>query len=116
MRARFCAMTGAVILILLRWLYKIAVEHVDILTIDYQKAGTDAAIFILAVMIVYTLIGTIIYTNEYARSQERLKAYTRLLNILDHTRRQSDLDDPEEDLNLYYEAETASKRDSHSLI
>ncbi|MDR3239669.1 MAG: hypothetical protein LBT44_06230 [Clostridiales bacterium] len=112
---RFCAIIGAIILIFLYWLHQIVVKNVNILTIDFKQAGTDAAFFVLAVMMLYTLIGTVIAAGQYAKSQERLKAYVRLLNILDHAR-QSDLEDTEEDFDLHYEADTRSARDNHSLI
>jgi hypothetical protein len=115
MWTRLCAFLGAVIILLIFWLNELLVKKVELLTIDYFKAGKQAAVFILAVMAVYTLIGTVVSARQYAKGQNRLRNYVRLLALLDHMRTTTQ-DILEEESGLYYEGDIASKRSDSSLV
>ncbi|MDR2650605.1 MAG: hypothetical protein LBB94_12960 [Clostridiales bacterium] len=121
MWTRLCAAAGAVIILAVYWMYQIFALNKSFLELDYQKAGVDAAVFILVVMAVYTVIGTIRETAVYAKSQKRLKNYMRMLYMLDRIR------EPEsghtaiavhtkEESNLYYGADIAGKRNNNTVI
>ena len=121
MWTRLCTFIGAGIILTVYWIYQIFVLKNNFLEIDYKEAGTNAAIFILSIMAIYTIIGTIRETAQYAKSQRRLKNYMKMLYMLDR------LHDPEpshdtiavntkEDFNLYYGADIADKRNNNTVI
>ncbi|MDR1537513.1 MAG: hypothetical protein LBU32_05870 [Clostridiales bacterium] len=114
MWTRLCAFLGSMIALLIYWLNELLVKQVDILSIDFRKAGIDAAVFILIVMAAYTLIGTITAARQYAKCQTRLKNYVRLLVMVDKIR--PPREQFEEETNLYYEGDIASTRSDSSLI
>jgi len=125
MWTRLCASIGALIILAVYWMYQIFTLKQSFLEIDYKSAGTDAAVFILAVMTLYTIIGTIRETAQYAKGQRRLKNYMRMLYMLDRTREQKP--EPEskydtiavntkEESSLYYGADIAGKRNDNTVI
>ncbi|MDR1558291.1 MAG: hypothetical protein LBS84_01100 [Clostridiales bacterium] len=121
MWTRLCAAAGAVIILAVYWMYQLFALKRNFLEIDYQRACIDAGVFILAVMAIYTIIGTIRETAVYAKGQKRLKNYMRMLYALDRVR------EPEtghntvtvhtkEESNLYYGADIASKRNNNTVV
>jgi hypothetical protein len=119
MWTRLCASFGALIILTVYWAYQIFSLDQSFLEIDYLNAGTDAAIFILAVMALYTVIGTIRETACYAKSQRRLKNYMRTLYMLDRVR------EPEshtravktkEESNLYHGTNIASEGNNSTVL
>lgn len=93
---RFCAAVGAVILLAFDWLWKIFVKEIDLSLLNYRQELLDAVFFIVAVMILYTLIGTVKATVEYNRSQKRLQKYFYVLNKLDRLQLEDSDHDQEE--------------------
>ena len=123
MWTRLCASIGAIIILAVYWIYQIFALNKNFLEIDYRQAGINAAFFVLAVMAVYTVIGTVRETAGYAKSQRRLKNYMRMLYMLDRIRQT----EPEpsqdtitvntkEESNLYYGADIAGKRNNNSVL
>jgi hypothetical protein len=74
---------GAAFIVVVRWLQVIVTQGLDALMQSLQQNITDAVMFILAVMAVYTVIGTIQSTRQYYLAQKRLQRYYGLLRILD---------------------------------
>lgn len=101
---RLCVFFGCVIVILFYWLHKIFVEGVDVFTLNYKDVGINMALFILAVMAFYTLIGTAKATMEYAVSQKRLRKYEKMLTQLDRLEQRAS-QNTEEASDLYYGAD-----------
>jgi hypothetical protein len=119
MWTRLSASLGAVFIIIIYWIYQLFVVKVNYLDIDYKKAGINAAVFILVTMAVYTVIGTILEARQYSIGQKRLKAYMRMLALLDRMRGNAPdkyKEEPKEESNLYYGADIAGKRNDNSLI
>lgn len=84
---RFFALLGAAILLGLYYVYRIFILEADIFQLDYMQELTNAGTFIVAVLAIYTIIGTILATIEYYLSQKRLKEYFALIRKLDkHTK------------------------------
>jgi hypothetical protein len=120
MWTRFYACIGAVIVMLIYWAYRIFALEYSVFEIDYAAAGRQAAIVILIVMAVYTIIGTMRETREFAKGQRRLKNYMKMLYILDRMR------EPEpsptiavktkEDSNLYYGTNITNKGNDNTII
>jgi hypothetical protein len=108
---------GAAFIVIVRWLQVIVTQGLDALMQNLQQNITDAVMFILAVMAVYTVIGTIQSTRQYYLAQKRLQRYYGLLRILDRieeraARRQQDYarDESEEGLENRYGANSRRKR------
>ncbi len=74
---------GSAFIVIIYWLQVIVTQGLDVLTSDLQGNITDAVMFVLAVLAVYTVIGTIQGTRQYYLAQKRLQRYYGLLRILD---------------------------------
>ena len=121
MWTRICASIGAAIVLSVYWIYQIFALNKSFLDIDYRQAGINAAVFILAVMAFYTVIGTIRETAQYAKCQRRLKNYMRMLYMLDRIREPESSQDiiavnTKEESTLYYGADIASKRENNTVL
>ena len=77
---RFYAFIGSVIVVFFYLLYRILIEQTDVFAMDYRKEITDVAIFIIAVLVLYTLIGSLQAAVSYRASQKRIRAYLDVLN------------------------------------
>lgn len=82
MWTRFAVITGSVIVIFFHMLHRIFNESVDVLTLDYPAELKRMGLFILAVAVVYTVIGSFKSYYDYRQSQNRIKEYTRSLQKL----------------------------------
>ena len=120
MWTRLCASIGAAIILAVYWIYQIFALNKSFLEIDYKQAGITAATFVLAVMAVYTILGTIRETAQYAKGQRRLKNYMRMLYMLDRIREPEPIQDTiantKEESTLYYGADIAGKRNNNTVI
>lgn len=118
---------GSLILLAIYWLRVIFIDGTDIFAIDLQKPVTDSILFVLTVMAVYSLIGTIQGTRQYYLQQKRLDRYSSLLyqleRINERVRQQAESDMDEstsrrprsagKGADLYYGADIGRKRDRH---
>ena len=121
MWTRLCASIGAVIILIVYWLYQLYALNQNFLDIDYKQAGINAAVFVLAVMAIYTVIGTVRETAQYAKSQRRLKNYMRMLYMLDRIKEPEPSQNiitvnTKEESGLYYGADIAGKRDNNTVV
>jgi len=64
---------GGMIILLIYWLRVIFLDGVDVFELYIQHHVTESILFILAIMAVYSLIGTIQGTREYYLVQKRLE-------------------------------------------
>ena len=101
MWTRLSVSIGAVVMLGLYWLYQIFVYGIDIHELDIQQSVTDSVLFLLAIMALYTFIGTIQGTHQYHRVRKRMERYMSMLNQLEYINNP----DPEEegDTDLVYE-------------
>ena len=76
---------GAVVILVFYWFRNVYIEEVPILELNIQQHIIEAVLFILAVMAVYTVIGTIQGTREYYLVEKRLKRYAKLVRFLERT-------------------------------
>ena len=74
---------GSVILLSLYWLRAIFVEEVDVFELDLQQHLMESVLAVLAVLAVYSLIGTIQGTRKYYLMQKRLTRYQALVRHLE---------------------------------
>jgi len=80
-RTRFFACCGTIILVLFYVMYRIFVEQADIFALDYVKELTGIAVFVAAVLVFYTLVGSLRAAVAFRASQKRIGAYLDVLDI-----------------------------------
>ena len=110
MWTRFYVLAGCIMIIGIYALRLIVVEGYDLLDFDYFGQLMNIGIFVLTMLVVYTLIGTKIYVSEYNRANHRLGNYLELIKLLnDMSGTQpvpviSDIEqeEPERGADLYY--------------
>ena len=74
---------GSIIILGVYWLQDIFLNQTDLFELDIQQNVTDSILFILAVLAVYSLIGTIQGTRQYYLVQKRLAQYQALVRQLE---------------------------------
>ena len=83
MWTRLCVALGAGFLLAVYWLHQIFIYGIDIHALDIQESVTDSVLFLLAVLAVYTLIGTIQGTHQYHQVQKRMENYMAMMKKLE---------------------------------
>lgn len=94
---------GSIVILVIYWLQAIIINEVDIFELNFQQYATDSLMFILAVLAVYSLIGTIQGTRQYYLVQKRLSQYQALVRQLERL---------EERAHRVYDDETADINES----
>ncbi len=74
---------GTVVIVAVYWLQRVMSEGLDIIMLNLTQVITDSILFVLAVLAVYTVIGTIQGTRQYYVAQKRLQKYNGMLRLLD---------------------------------
>jgi hypothetical protein len=87
---RLCVGIGSAFIVLGYWLQRIITQGLDAVTLDLSGNIRDSVLFVLAVLAVYTVIGTIQGTRQYYLAQKRLERYFGLLRILDRIEERAD--------------------------
>ena len=82
MQMRFYVGVGCLILVFFYFMYLMAVQDQDVLSLDFQGEVFGVVIFVLIVMVAYSFIGTIIFTREFLVAQKRVEAYFSLMRRL----------------------------------
>jgi len=82
MRMRFFLGIGCVILLLFYVMHLLAIEGVDIFTLDFEVEIMRLLFYGLIIMLAYSFIGTIIYTRDFIKSERRVNAYFALMRQL----------------------------------
>ena len=83
-RMRFGVIIGCLLLVMLYVFYLFAVVQVDFITgIDYWEELRNIAVFVIAVVVGYSVLGTAIYMVDYKKSEKRLAEYKQCLLMLD---------------------------------
>ena len=83
MWTRFSVALGALFLLIIYWLHQIFIYAVDVQQLDIVQSVTDSVLFLVAVMAVYTMIGTIQGTIEYYKIQKRVEDYIDMIDGLE---------------------------------
>ncbi|MCL1787697.1 MAG: hypothetical protein FWG38_06895 [Defluviitaleaceae bacterium] len=79
---------AGVLILVIYWMRLILLDGIDILQIDLRQYLTESVLFLVALLAVYSLIGTIQGTREYYLIQKRLERYTALVRQLEgHSKR-----------------------------
>ena len=97
MWTRLCVAFGSIILLALYWLHQIFIYGIDLQEIDIQQSVLDSVLFLIAVMALYTLIGTIQGTAQYHQVQTRMERYLSMLQRIERVP-----DSPEDTEALVY--------------
>lgn len=114
---RFCVLIGCLIVILLYVMHKIVIDNIDVFSgMDYQEELMGAAVFVVVVVVAYSLIGTIVYMADYQNAKKRQRRYIKMLDALDqlnHRETQRTAHHPNEaKLNSMHET-SADEHSSH---
>jgi hypothetical protein len=84
MRTRFYVFFGCVILTAFYLLHRAAFHEIDVFSIDYRAEITLVVIFFAAVLVFYTVAGTILYTARYVKMQRRIENYLAMMDELEN--------------------------------
>jgi len=82
MWTRFYIFMGCLLIIAVHALRLFVVQGYDIFEYDFRGGLAGAGVFVLTMLIAYTLIGTKIYVSEFNRAQRRLGNYIELIKML----------------------------------
>jgi len=74
---------GGFLILAIYWLRVFLIDGADVLQIDLQHYLTESILFLLALLALYSLIGTIQGTREYYLMQKRLDNYNALVRQLE---------------------------------
>ena len=74
---------GGFILLVLYWGRVLVIDGADILQMDIRQYLTNSILVLVALLVVYSLIGTIQGTREYYLMQKRLDNYHSLMKRLE---------------------------------
>lgn len=80
---RFAVGFGGFIILLLYWGRMFFIDGAELFELDFAQVATDSIFFMLAILAVYSLIGTIQSTREYYMVQKRLTRYHALVRQLE---------------------------------
>ncbi len=80
---RLCVGAGAAVLVVAYWLQQVVTVGLETIMLDLSKNITDSILFVLMVLAVYTVIGTVQGTRQYYLAQKRLDKYYGMLRILE---------------------------------
>jgi hypothetical protein len=80
---RFAVGFGGLVMLGLYWARNIFIEGADLFELDFTTHLNDSILFMLALLAVYSLIGTIQGTREYYLVQKRLTRYHALVRQLE---------------------------------
>jgi len=87
---RFAVGFGGFIMLLLYWARDIFIGGADVFELDFSTYLTDSIFFMLAILALYSLIGTIQGTREYYLIQKRITRYHALLRQLERIQERAD--------------------------
>lgn len=79
---RLCSFIGCLIVILFYIMHKIVIDKIDVLTMDYQAELMRVCVFSLIVMIIYSVIGSVVYAVDYQKANKRMKKYLKIIDEL----------------------------------
>ncbi|MCL2372034.1 MAG: hypothetical protein FWC78_01350 [Defluviitaleaceae bacterium] len=74
---------GSVFILIIYWLRLILIDGIDVLEVNMQEELTSSILFILVMLAVYSVIGTVQGTREYYVIQKRLQEYQQHLQRLE---------------------------------
>ncbi|MCL2593688.1 MAG: hypothetical protein FWD82_10060 [Defluviitaleaceae bacterium] len=106
-RSRFLAGIGAIILLVFFYVHRAFVREENLMLIDFQTEAIRASIFVLAIFVLYTIIGSLKANKEYAESQKRLKTEANLIKYIEF------LEEKEAELNSYGTNTYTKGNDNH---
>ena len=86
MWVRFFVALGGLVLVAFDLLYKVQIKKVDLLAFVLDPAFPGylirVGVFLVLLLVAYTILGTVIYTAQYEKAQKRLENYDKLIGAL----------------------------------
>jgi len=74
---------GGILILIIYWARVILLDGADILQMDIRQHIIESVFFLVAILAVYSLIGTVQGTREYYLIQKRLDNYSTLVKRLE---------------------------------
>ena len=74
---------GGFIILGFYWLHIFVIGGMDIFALDYVRVATNSVFFLLALLAVYSLVGTVQGTRQYYLVQKRLAQYQAMVRQLE---------------------------------
>ena len=74
---------GGILLLVIYWLRVILLDGVDILQLDVRHHIIQSVLFLVVLLVAYSVIGTIKGTRDYYLMQKRLNRYGQLIKQLE---------------------------------
>jgi len=74
---------GGIIILVIYWVQSLAMYDMDLFEFNIQEHVTDSVMFLLAILAVYSLIGSIQGTRQYYLVQKRLAQYQAIVRQLE---------------------------------
>jgi len=74
---------GGILILAIYWLRVVVIEEADILELNWQVYLIQSILFLVALLVIYSLFGTIQGTREYFLVQKRLERYNLLVKRLE---------------------------------
>ena len=111
---RFYVILGSIFLIAMYWMKAVFVDGTDIFLTNIEKTVSQTILFIAAVSVFYTLIGTVAAIREYSIAEKRVKKSNQMLN---HLNRMKEKDQAAEEASDVYNGTNAvAKRNFDKLL
>ena len=104
MWTRLSVAIGSMFILVVYWLHQIFIYGIDLEELNIQESVTESVLFLIAVMAVYTLIGTIQGTHQYYKVQKRIEDYIAMIKRLEN------MPDDDSDDSLVYRQTRTSRR------
>ena len=106
---RFAVGFCGLILLMFHWVQIVLIQETDIFDLDFRGIAIDSILFLIALMAVYSVIGTIQGTREYYNVQKRLEKYRELVIKLD-TKEETIVQEIEDDEEMYIPPQNVRRR------
>lgn len=79
---RLGIVVGVLLIVALYYSYKLFVANVDVFGLFNRAEFIRLGIMLLAILVIYTIIGTVVNGKRYDEAEERLELYEKMLNKL----------------------------------
>ncbi|NLK22178.1 MAG: hypothetical protein GX308_08950 [Epulopiscium sp.] len=111
--SRISAVVGGILLIGLMLFHKIVAQEINVFDIDYRVYGTWIGIFMVILIVFYSLLSTYVYGKRYENAQGRINNYLQMLRQLDEYKPSNQQEEVKEEA---YEPNLSNSRDDNRLL
>ena len=80
---RFFVVLGTIILLIVDYGSKLFLNSMDVFSLSFENEIRSMIVFILVLLGIYTVIGTVKYNAEFTKAEQRAKKYQSLVSKLE---------------------------------